>query len=163
MVGFIRQISPSSSQSLNHEKLVAFAVTVAHHGDVGGRLPGDNGHRQHNDLPRGAPDALAPSLRRGEPVRELFRVIQADVRIPGMTLGDLSAQVFGLPDRWTGCAIDTHAIRTANCSRSSRRSRSTARCSSGARSSHGPTERLRASTTWIPMDSPSGLSRYASS
>ena len=75
------------------ETLIGFATTTAHHGDVGGRLPGSARLRQHRDLPGGI---RLPWLRlydRGEPVEAIFEVIRANVRIPRMTLGDLAAQV----------------------------------------------------------------------
>ena len=45
--------------------LIGWAVTTAHHGDVGGRLPGLERVRQHGDLPGRAADALGALLRRG--------------------------------------------------------------------------------------------------
>ena len=50
------------------DALIGYAVTVAHHGDVGGRLPGTTRLRQHRGLPGGAPpavDAAVPGRRAG--------------------------------------------------------------------------------------------------
>jgi N-methylhydantoinase B len=73
--------------------LIAFATTTAHHGDVGGRLPGSAACDNTEIFQEGI---RLPWLRlydRGEPVEAIFEVIRANVRIPRMTLGDLSAQV----------------------------------------------------------------------
>jgi N-methylhydantoinase B len=77
-----------------HEgELVGFATTTAHHGDVGGRLPGSAACDNTEIFQEGI---RLPWLRlydRGEPVETVFEVIRANVRIPRMTLGDLAAQV----------------------------------------------------------------------
>jgi N-methylhydantoinase B len=73
--------------------LVGFATTTAHHGDVGGRLPGSAACDNTEIFQEGI---RLPWLRlydRGEPVETVFEVIRANVRIPRMTLGDLAAQV----------------------------------------------------------------------
>jgi N-methylhydantoinase B len=75
------------------ETLVGFATTTAHHGDVGGRLPGSAACDNTEIFQEGI---RLPWLRlydRGEPVETVFEVLRANVRIPRMTLGDLSAQV----------------------------------------------------------------------
>jgi N-methylhydantoinase B/oxoprolinase/acetone carboxylase alpha subunit len=75
------------------ETLVGFATTTAHHGDVGGRLPGSAACDNTEIFQEGI---RLPWLRlydRGEPVTAIFEVIRANVRIPRMTLGDLAAQV----------------------------------------------------------------------
>jgi N-methylhydantoinase B len=75
------------------EQLLGFATTTAHHGDVGGRLPGSSACDNTEIFQEGL---RLPWLRlydRGEPVSTVFEVIRANVRIPRMTLGDLSAQV----------------------------------------------------------------------
>ena len=73
--------------------LIGFATTTAHHGDVGGRLPGSAACDNTEIFQEGI---RLPWLRlydRGEPVEAIFEVIRANVRIPRMTLGDLAAQV----------------------------------------------------------------------
>ena len=75
------------------ETLIGFATTTAHHGDVGGRLPGSAACDNTEIFQEGI---RLPWLRlydRGEPVEAIFEVIRANVRIPRMTLGDLAAQV----------------------------------------------------------------------
>ena len=75
------------------ERLIGFATTTAHHGDVGGRLPGSSACDNTEIFQEGI---RLPWLRlydRGDPVDVVFQVLRANVRIPRMTLGDLSAQV----------------------------------------------------------------------
>jgi N-methylhydantoinase B len=75
------------------ERLIGFATTTAHHGDVGGRLPGSSACDNTEIFQEGI---RLPWLRlydRGEPVDVVFKILRANVRIPRMTLGDLAAQV----------------------------------------------------------------------
>jgi N-methylhydantoinase B/oxoprolinase/acetone carboxylase alpha subunit len=75
------------------DRLIGFATTTAHHGDVGGRLPGSSACDNTEIFQEGI---RLPWLRlydRGEPVEVVFQVLRANVRIPRMTLGDLAAQV----------------------------------------------------------------------
>jgi N-methylhydantoinase B/oxoprolinase/acetone carboxylase alpha subunit len=75
------------------ERLIGFATTTAHHGDVGGRLPGSSACDNTEIFQEGI---RLPWLRlydRGEPVEVVFKILRANVRIPRMTLGDLAAQV----------------------------------------------------------------------
>ena len=74
-------------------ELVGFACTTAHHGDVGGRLPGSSACDNTEIFQEGI---RLPWLRlydEGEPVEDVFKIIEANVRIPRMTFGDLGAQV----------------------------------------------------------------------
>jgi N-methylhydantoinase B len=79
---------------VHHEgELIGFTATTAHHGDVGGRLPGSSACDNTEIFQEGI---RLPWLRlydRGDPVEVVFRVIEANVRVPRMTLGDLGAQV----------------------------------------------------------------------
>jgi 5-oxoprolinase (ATP-hydrolysing)/N-methylhydantoinase A len=73
--------------------LIGMAVTVAHHGDVGGRLPGTTACDNTEVFQEGIRIPWMPLYVRGEPVEDLFRIIRANVRIPRMTIGDLTAQI----------------------------------------------------------------------
>src|SRR3954471_2008263 len=75
------------------EALVGFATTTAHHGDVGGRLPGSAACDNTEIFQEGIRLPWLKLYDRGEPVEAIFEVIRANVRIPRMTLGDLAAQV----------------------------------------------------------------------
>src|SRR5262249_20165957 len=73
--------------------LLGFAVTIAHHADVGGRVPGSCACDSTEVFQEGL---RLPGLRldeRGEPVEALFEILRANVRVPHELLGDLSAQV----------------------------------------------------------------------
>ena len=73
--------------------LLGFAVTVAHHADIGGRVPGTIACDSTDVFQEGL---RLPWLRlydRGNPVGDVFKIIRANVRIPRMTLGDIGAQV----------------------------------------------------------------------
>jgi 5-oxoprolinase (ATP-hydrolysing) len=72
---------------------VGFAVTTAHHGDVGGRLPGTTACDNREVFEEGLRLPWLPLYRAGKPVEEIFKIIRANVRIPSMTLGDLRAQI----------------------------------------------------------------------
>src|SRR6185503_7274506 len=73
--------------------LIGFATTTAHHGDVGGRLPGSAACDNTEIFQEGIRLPWLKLYDRGEPVETIFEVIRANVRIPRMTLGDLAAQV----------------------------------------------------------------------
>ena len=73
--------------------LVGFAVTTAHHGDVGGRLPGSSACDNTEIFQEGLRLPWVRLYAEGEPVEEVHRLIEANVRIPRMTFGDLGAQV----------------------------------------------------------------------
>jgi N-methylhydantoinase B len=73
--------------------LIGFATTTAHHGDVGGRLPGSAACDNTEIFQEGIRLPWLRLFDRGAPVETVFEVIRANVRIPRMTLGDLSAQI----------------------------------------------------------------------
>lgn len=72
---------------------IAFAVSTAHHLDLGGRVPGssacDNTEIYHDGI-------RIPWLKlhhEGEPDEGIYSMIRANVRVPDMTIGDLRAQL----------------------------------------------------------------------
>src|SRR5262249_8546147 len=75
------------------DALIGYAVAVAHHADVGGRVPGTAACDNTEVFQEGIRVPWVHLYRAGEPVSELFDVLAANVRIPRMTLGDLRAQV----------------------------------------------------------------------
>ena len=75
------------------DALIGYAVTVAHHGDVGGRLPGTSACDNTEVFQEGLRLPWLRLYRRGEPVEDIIRVIRANVRIPRMTMGDINAQI----------------------------------------------------------------------
>ena len=87
--GHLRRSSPSSTTAT----LIGFATTTAHHGDVGGRLPGSSACDNTEIFQEGIRLPWLRLYAAGEPVEDVFEIIRANVRIPRMTLGDLAAQV----------------------------------------------------------------------
>ncbi len=72
---------------------VAFAVSTAHHLDLGGRLPGSSACDNTEIFQDGLRIPWLKLYRRGEPDTSLFELLRANVRVPHMTLGDLAAQL----------------------------------------------------------------------
>lgn len=72
------------------DRLIGFTVTVAHHLDIGGRL----GSTDSQDVfEEGLQIPLLKLYKAGERNEDLFRVIEENVRIPHVVLGDLDAQL----------------------------------------------------------------------
>jgi N-methylhydantoinase B len=74
-------------------ELIGFTCTTAHHGDVGGRLPGSSACDNTEIFQEGIRLPWLKLYAGGEPVEDVFKIIEANVRIPRMTFGDLGAQV----------------------------------------------------------------------
>ena len=74
-------------------ELIGFAVTIAHHGDVGGRVPGTVACDSTEVFQEGLRLPWLKLYDRGEPNEALHEIVRANVRIPHELLGDLSAQV----------------------------------------------------------------------
>jgi N-methylhydantoinase B len=75
------------------EELIGFTCTTAHHGDVGGRLPGSSACDNTEIFQEGIRLPWLRLYADGEPVEDVFKIIEANVRVPRMTFGDLGAQV----------------------------------------------------------------------
>jgi N-methylhydantoinase B/oxoprolinase/acetone carboxylase alpha subunit len=76
-----------------HGDLIGFACTTAHHGDVGGRLPGSSACDNTEIFQEGIRLPWLKLHEAGRPVEDVFKIIRANVRIPKMTLGDIGAQI----------------------------------------------------------------------
>ncbi len=72
---------------------IAFAVSTAHHLDLGGRLPGSSACDNTEIFQDGLRIPWLKLYRRGEPDEAIHTLLRANVRVPRMTLGDLRAQV----------------------------------------------------------------------
>jgi N-methylhydantoinase B len=72
---------------------IGFAVTVAHHGDLGGRVPGTIACDSTDVFQEGLRIPWVRLYEDGKPVESVFKFIEANVRIPREVLGDLNAQV----------------------------------------------------------------------
>ena len=84
--------------------LVGYAVTVAHHGDVGGRLPGTTACDNTEVFQEGLRIPWMHLHNAGQPVEDVIRIIRANVRIPHMTMGDVGAQI-------AACTIAERALQ----------------------------------------------------
>ncbi len=83
---------------------IAFAVSTAHHLDLGGRLPGSSACDNTEIFQEGLRLPWLKLYRRGAPEEAIFEIIRVNVRVPRMTLGDLRAQL-------AACHIGARAIR----------------------------------------------------
>jgi N-methylhydantoinase B len=77
-----------------HEKrLQGFSVVIAHHCDVGGRVPGSNAADSTEIFQEGLRIPPTKLYLRGEPNETLINIIKKNVRLPDLVLGDLDAQL----------------------------------------------------------------------
>ena len=83
---------------------IGFAVSTAHHLDLGGRLPGSSACDNTEIFQEGLRLPWLKLYRRGAPEEAIFEIIRVNVRVPRMTLGDLRAQL-------AACHIGARAIR----------------------------------------------------
>lgn len=74
------------------DRLLGFSVVIAHHCDVGGRVPGSNASDSTEIFQEGLRISPMKLYERGEPNRTLFKIIEKNVRLPDLVLGDLDAQ-----------------------------------------------------------------------
>jgi N-methylhydantoinase B len=74
------------------DRLLGYAVLVAHHNDVGGRVPGSSAADSTEIFQEGLQIPLLKFHERGEPNTTLLALIARNVRVPETVLGDLQAQ-----------------------------------------------------------------------
>src|SRR4051794_19878221 len=72
---------------------VAYAATICHHTDVGGRVPGSNASDSTEIYAEGLRIPPLKLYERGQPNTTLFRMIDRNVRVPGRVLGDIRSQL----------------------------------------------------------------------
>ncbi|MDO8360951.1 MAG: hydantoinase B/oxoprolinase family protein [Devosia sp.] len=72
--------------------LLGFSVVIAHHCDVGGRVPGSNASDSTEIFQEGLRIAPMKLYSRGVSNRTLIQIIEKNVRLPDLVLGDLDAQ-----------------------------------------------------------------------
>ena len=71
-------------------RIVAYAMSVSHSPDVGGRLISADSKEVFEE---GFRLPIVKLFRRGEPNEDLFRIIRLNVRVPEIVVGDLMAQL----------------------------------------------------------------------
>jgi len=74
-------------------KPIAYAATICHHTDVGGRVPGSNASDSTEIYAEGLRIPPLKLYERGQPNSTLFRMIDRNVRLPGRVLGDIRSQL----------------------------------------------------------------------
>lgn len=73
--------------------IAGYAVTIAHHTDVGGRVAGGNASDSTEIYQEGLRLPPLHLYRAGTPNHTLHRLIETNVRVPDKVLGDLRAQL----------------------------------------------------------------------
>ncbi|WP_428487184.1 hydantoinase B/oxoprolinase family protein [Rhodopila sp.] len=74
-------------------KPIAYAATICHHTDVGGRVPGSNASDSTEIYAEGLRIPPLKLYERGQPNATLFRMIERNVRLPGRVFGDIRSQL----------------------------------------------------------------------
>lgn len=74
-------------------KPIAYAATICHHTDVGGRVPGSNASDSTEIYAEGLRIPPLKLYDRGEPNKTLFRMIERNVRLPNRVFGDIRSQL----------------------------------------------------------------------
>ncbi|MCO5089822.1 hydantoinase B/oxoprolinase family protein [Bosea sp. (in: a-proteobacteria)] len=74
-------------------KLVCFACSIAHHTDVGGRVPGSNASDSTEIYQEGIRFPVLKLYEKGKPNQAVLDILAANVRVPDMVLGDLRATI----------------------------------------------------------------------
>lgn len=74
--------------------IVAFVCVLVHWTDVGGRYVGSSASNDTTEIfQEGFQFRTVKLRRRGEPVPEMYRIIECNTRLPHLVLGDLDAQL----------------------------------------------------------------------
>ena len=76
-----------------HRRPIAYAATICHHTDVGGRVPGSNASDSTEIYAEGLRIPPLKLYDRGQPNTTLFRMIERNVRVPGRVFGDIRSQL----------------------------------------------------------------------
>ncbi len=77
-----------------HEQtLIGFSAALAHMTDIGGRIPGGNASDSTEIYQEGLRIPPSRLWREGEPDETMFRLIERNVRVPDMVLGDIRSLV----------------------------------------------------------------------
>ena len=74
-------------------EVVAYAATIAHHSDVGGRFPGSEAAACTTMYEEGLRLPVVRLYRRGELQGDVLRIVQTNSRVPRNIAGDMRAQV----------------------------------------------------------------------
>lgn len=75
------------------EERIAFAATICHHADVGGRVPGSNASDSTEIFQEGMRIPPLKLFDRGQSNHTLWKLLETNVRVPVQVFGDLRAQL----------------------------------------------------------------------
>ncbi|MGH6678424.1 MAG: hydantoinase B/oxoprolinase family protein, partial [Bradyrhizobium sp.] len=84
--------------------LLGYAVVVAHHNDMGGRVPGSSAADSTEIFQEGLRIPILKLYDCGVRNETLFEIIRINVRVPDVVLGDVAAQV-------AACRIAEHGMQ----------------------------------------------------
>lgn len=87
------------------DELFGFVGTAAHHVDIGAAVPGTCIIKAHDTYSEGIRLLAYPVELQGKPVGAAWRLIENNVRMPGLVVGDLRAQVAAC--RWGQRGFDS--------------------------------------------------------
>ena len=82
---------------VGEERLLGYAVLVAHYNDMGGRVPGSSAADSTEIYQEGLRIPVLKLYDRGVRNETLFKIIAINVRIPDVVKGDLQAQLARAP------------------------------------------------------------------
>ncbi len=93
---------------------LAFAATICHQTDMGGRVAGSNASDSTETYQEGLRIPPVKMYDRGEPNETLFRLIEKNVRIPDRVFGDLRAQLAAchIAERAFLALVERHGVAT---------------------------------------------------
>jgi N-methylhydantoinase B len=74
-------------------RVIAYAATICHHTDVGGRVPGSNASDSTEIYAEGLRIPPLKLYQRGTPNLTLFRLIERNVRVANRVFGDIRSQL----------------------------------------------------------------------
>ena len=75
------------------DKLFAFGISISHWTDVGGKAPGSLPADSTEIFQEGICFPAVPLYKEGKPEHTVFEMVEANVRLPKMALGDMNAAV----------------------------------------------------------------------
>lgn len=93
-------------QPIFHDgSLEGYAVVVAHHADIGGRVPGGGAADSTEIFQEGLRLPPLKLHNAGVPNEALYEVLRINVRVPDVVMGDLDAQI-------AGCRSGEHGLQS---------------------------------------------------
>lgn len=75
------------------DELIGFSAAISHHLDIGGRVPGSSACDNTEIFQEGLRIPPLKLYDRGEPSESIFQILEKNVRVPVMTLGDIRSNL----------------------------------------------------------------------